>query len=57
MPKLSNLVYICDSTYTDAQILNMESRILSEIQFDFMRVTSFGYFEVIKRYTVLGEKD
>lgn len=57
MPKLSNLVYICDSTYTDAQILAMESRILSEIQFDFLRTTSFGYFEVIKRYTLLAEKD
>lgn len=57
MPKLSNLVYICDSTYTDVQILSMESKILSYIQFDFLRTTSFGYFEVIKRYTVLGEKD
>jgi cyclin B len=28
VPKISNLVYICDSTYNDKQILEMESKIL-----------------------------
>jgi hypothetical protein len=50
-------VYICDSTYTDMQILDMESKILSEIRFDFLKITSFSYYEALKRHTFLKEKD
>ena len=57
MPKLSNLVYICDSTYTETQILDMESRILVEIKFDFLKITSLTFFETLRRHTHLNEKD
>lgn len=57
MPKISNLVYICDSTYTDQQILDMESKILLEMKFDFLKISSFSYYETIKRHTFLKDKD
>ena len=53
VPKLSNLVYICDSTYTDAQILQMESKILLEMKFDFLKITPLYYYQALKRFTVL----
>ena len=53
VPKLSNLVYICDSTYTDAQILQMESKILLEMKFDFLKITPLYYYQALKRFTFL----
>ena len=50
-------MYICDSTYTDMQILDMESKILSEIRFDFLKITSFSYYEALKRHTKKKKKD
>jgi hypothetical protein len=57
VPKISNLVYICDSTYNDKQILEMESKILLEMKFDFLKNSSFSYYETIKRQTFMKEKD
>ncbi len=57
VPKISNLVYICDSTYTDKQILEMESKILLKMNFDFLKITSFSYYEAIKRHTFMKDKD
>ena len=57
VPKIANLVYICDSTYTEQQILNMESKILLHIQFDFLKTTSFSFFQTLKRRTLLKDKD
>lgn len=57
VPKIANLVYICDSTYSEAQILSMESKILLHIQFDFLKTTSFSFFQTLKRRTLLKDKD
>lgn len=57
VPKLSNLVYVCDSAYTESQILEMESRIILQINFDFLKTSSLTYFDSLNRFTQLKSKD
>jgi hypothetical protein len=57
VPKIGNLVFICDSTYSQKEILDMEGKILLIINFDLLKVTSLSYFDTMKRYIKLQEKD
>lgn len=35
----------------------MESKIILEIKFDFLKTTSFLFYELLRRHTILKEKD
>jgi hypothetical protein len=57
VPKISNLIFICDSTYTRNDILEMEGGVLLALNFDLMEPHSFTYLQLFARYADLEEKD
>ena len=45
VPKLANLVFICDSAYTREQILTMEGSIIQVLDFELLTATPFHYLQ------------
>ncbi len=56
VPKLKNLIFICDSAYTAAEILEMEAELFLAVDFDLIKVTMFSFFEVLAEKCKLKEK-
>lgn len=57
VPKISNLIFICDSTYSRQDILEMEGSVLLALDFDLLEPNSFTYLQLFVRSSDLEEKD
>ena len=55
-PLLVDYVGVCDNTYTKEQILEMESRILIQINFNLTQTTTFAFLHHMQLYVNLDEK-
>ena len=54
VPKLNNLVFICDNTYSQADILTMEGSILTAVGFGILtRPSTLTYLDIIQRHAEL----
>ena len=47
-PLLKDYVAVCDNAYSKKQILQMEAKILSKINFKLTQTSSFTFLEIIK---------
>jgi cyclin B len=58
VPKVENLVYICDSAYSVPDILAMEGKVLTAVGFDLLAAPSpLLYFKLLQHHALLSEKD
>lgn len=57
VPKISNLIFICDSTYSRTDILEMEGGLLLALNFDLLEPHSYTYLQLFVRHASLDEKD
>lgn len=57
VPKISNLIFICDSTYTKSDILEMEGNILLTLDFDLLETHAYTYLQLFNKQAELDEKD
>ncbi len=57
VPKINNLVFICDSAYSKQQILEMETNIIDALNFNLLFVTEFNYFQAIDKISSFESKD
>lgn len=57
VPKINNLVFICDSTYSKEEILNMEMRMIEVTEFNLLVQTEIDYFHLLHRISQFAEKD
>jgi hypothetical protein len=57
VPKISNLIFICDSTYSRNDILEMEGNVLLTLDFDLLETHSYYYLQMFVRATDLDDKD
>ena len=57
VPKLANLVFICDSAYNRQQILAMEGSIIQALDFDLLTITPFHYFQHLHHLAAFSPKD
>lgn len=57
VPKLANLVFICDSAYNREQILAMEGSIIQALNFDLLTLTPFHYFKHLHSIADFSPKD
>lgn len=57
VPKINNLVFICDSAYSKEEILDMESSIIEALDFNILFVTELHYFQTINQISSFEPKD
>lgn len=53
VPKISNLVFICNEAYSRADILEMEGNILLALNFELLEIHSLSYLQLFLRKAVL----